>query len=233
MKQAFLYFYLLLLGLTACSPYTELERVAEEINRYFPTEDFYQSLSQSDTVIYYSPEQIKNDQQTIDRFLLRLSTIQPGDSWKPEKKVLHQELENYLQTLKAYFTQFQKDPSIYNLGGKIQQQLTSETLDTQQKTASIQKNLGMATRYYRHAQACLEQPDPDRLRLAIQKQRKGLQLLETSLVDSLRSWDLSKAQLGAINRKKYVAVLSCKDFIAYCNSLLFEEQEQKIQTTSQ
>ncbi len=223
--------YLLLFGSAACSPYADLDRLAADVDRSFPTEVFHQPISRSDTVVYYRPGQLKDYFQQLDYFRSQLNAIQPKEHWKTEKRAMHQELKSYLYALQEYFSDFQTDPGIYNIGGKIQQLLISESLTKSQKAAYIQKNLDIASRYYLNARACLTQPEPEQIRLAIQKQRLGLQLIERPLKDSLQNWRLSPAQFREIDRDQYVATLAIKDFIAFCNSLLFEAKEQQILIT--
>ncbi len=216
---------LLILGLMSCHPYAPMDRLEKEVFLQFPYEQYAQKENQLDTLVYYTPVTLTKNLTTIETFSNRLAQIQPTDKWTTDKQALYQELSRYLSELETYFLAYQKDPSIYNLGGRLVQVLNQPKTNTEKKSSNCLQLLEGATQFYRTAQQCLQQAEPDRLKLAIQKQLATLQLLEGELVDSLRQWNLPSSQAQQFDKALYIANLSCKDYVAYCNSLLFEHRD--------
>jgi hypothetical protein len=50
-------------------------------------------------------------------------------------------------------------------------------------------------------------------------------LMEGPLPDSLQQWNLPAERHNQFQKALYIAQLACKDYVAYCNSLLFEKRE--------
>lgn len=216
---------LLIIGGASCHPYAPLDRLEKEIFLQFPYRQYTEIERRIDTLTYYTPVTLNNNLELIGAFRNRLSTLQPTEKWISEKRVLHQELSQYLEELEAHFHRYQKDPSIYNLGGRLVQVLSLPEMNAEEKGKHCLKLLEEASPFYRTARQCLQKPESDRLELAIQKQLATMQLLEEELMDSLRQWNLPSPQVQQINKALYIAHLSCKDYVAYCNSLLFEHRE--------
>lgn len=213
------------LFLSACNPYADVEKIEEEIFSSFPLSEYHSLQNHSDTIVFYTPAKLQSNLQKVERWRQQLSLEAPGKNWPREKVIWYNEIGNYLDLLNGYFTTFQQDPSRYNLGGKLRQILSAPQLSPEQKAERLARNLELATSYYLNAQACLVHPGAEKTRLAIQKQRLGMQLMEGPLRDSLRLWSLSAQEARSIDKALYIAILSCKDYVAYCNSLLFEQRE--------
>jgi hypothetical protein len=49
--------------------------------------------------------------------------------------------------------------------------------------------------------------------------------MEGPFTDSLRQWNLPADRQKQLFKALYIAQLACKDYVAYCNSLLFEKRE--------
>ena len=220
-------YYLLLfcLILYSCSRYKALDQLEKEVFLHFPFQEYGQNRGLSDTLIFYKPTVLKEKLEQVETYQTQLSTINPTKNWAPEKQVLLEELRTYLQMLESDLLNYQTDPSHYNLGGILAQNLSNPILDKNQKSQWCLQTLHQSSMYYRTAQLCLAEPDPDRLQLAIEKQLFTIKFMENNLRDSIQQWMLPEDQTKAFTKGLYIANLACKDYIAFCNSLLFEKRE--------
>jgi hypothetical protein len=226
MPKKLKYFTLLLfIGCFSCTPFADLHELEKEIVQHFPYPSSPQSWRTSDTLIFYTPKDLKNKLHQVDRFQDQMALLEPTPQWPAEKRALYEELNRYLLELDAHFSSFQSDPSIYNLGGRLVQNLSDPRLNSEEKSQRCLQHLEKASLYYRTAQLCIKRPAPERLQLAIQKQLAGLQLMEGALPDSLQQWNLPAERHNQFQKALYIAQLACKDYVAYCNSLLFEKRE--------
>jgi hypothetical protein len=202
-----------------------LDQLEKEVFLHFPFQEYGQDRGLSDTLIFYKPAILKKKLEQIETYKTQLSAIRPTKNWAPEKQVLLAELKAYLQLLESDLLNYQTDPSHYNLGGILAQNLSNPLHDKKQKSQLCLQNLKQSSKYYRTAQLCLAKPEPDRLQLAIEKQVFTIKFMENTLRDSIQQWKLSPDQAKAFNKELYIAHLACKDYIAFCNSLLFEKRE--------
>ncbi len=220
-----------LLILSACNPYSDLDNIDKELFSSFPRNTVTSNFAQSDTIIYYTSSDLKANLKKIDSLNILISQIMPAESWKEEKRILHQEIISHLHNLQQYFYSFQKDPSLYNLSGKLYQILHSSDYSKEEKIKWSLQNLNHASKYYRNAMTCIQQAEADKLSLAIQKQIYGMRFLNEELRDSLNNWIPKEQKGGALDKKIFIANLSSKDFVAFCNSLLKEQQDSQFQHT--
>jgi hypothetical protein len=188
MPKKLKYFTLLLfIGCFSCTPFADLHQLEKEVLQQFPYSSYTQSWRTSDTLIFYTPKDLKNKLHQVDRFQDQMALLEPTPQWPAEKRALYEELNRYLLELDAHFSSFQSDPSIYNLGGRLVQNLSDPRLNSEEKSQRCLQHLEKASLYYRTAQLCIKRPAPERLQLAIQKQLAGLQLMEGALPDSLHN----------------------------------------------
>lgn len=219
------FFPLLIICCMSCNPYAELEEFEKNLLLQFPYQDYIQPWDRTDSLRYYPVQDLQTKSKRVKAFQVEFSGIQPTDRWADGKKIMHQQLQDYLRKLESHFSSFQTDPSIYNIGGHLVQVLHEASLNPEEKSRRCLLPLESASYYYRNAQECIKKPGADRVHLAIQKQLAGIQFMEKDFRDSLQSWNLSAGQLQRFDKALYIAKLSCKDYIAFCNSLVFEQKE--------
>lgn len=127
-----------------------------------------------------------------------------------------------LDSMLRILSDYQKDPSVYNLGGYLVQGLSIDTLPLSQRIALVERQLETAPAYFEAAKQNLRNPEPDRCRLASQKQLFTLQLLTRVLPDSLKRVSLSPAQQQQFKSNTQRAEKAVKDYLLYCNKYYFE-----------
>lgn len=156
--------------------------------------------------------------QSLMRQLLRVDTALLDTT---EHKAYFASVTN-LDSLLRILSDYQKDPSVYNLGGYLVRTLSIDTLPLTQRIALIEKQLESAPAYFEAAKQNIREPHPDRCRLASQKQLLTLQLLTRTLPDSLKRVSLSPAQLQQFKSNTLRAEKAVKDYLLYCNKRYFE-----------
>lgn len=202
----------ILLLITSCQPARRgYQRIAAELAR----------LEGSSLNDFSPPDSLQQAIATVDSLLREANELLPQDDPRrfehPFSPVL-----NRLKQYRAYLQAYQTDASLYNIGGYLQRELSQGNTPLTEKIARCQPFLRKAPEYYQAASRKLVQPDSGKLRLAIRKQIRGLQLLDNSYTDSLRRRNPNSPQ-----EEQYVQ--SCryamKDYIAWCNSQLIEQSQ--------
>ncbi len=116
----------------------------------------------------------------------------------------------------------QNDPSIYNLGGLLHQTLHEPAYSNEEKISRVQAILATANAYYAAAKATIRDPEPEKLRLAVRKQRRTLNYLRSELFEHPA---FSSIQHGTLTQERESARIAVKDYLAFCNSLLYDAQD--------
>lgn len=154
--------------------------------------------------------------KTLDQSINLLS-----DKIKNQKSDLpYFQLEQRLVTHLKLIDQFRTDASIYNLGGHLKVVLSQQNQSLPTKLLQCDSLLVLAPSYYTAAKTKLRAPNPERLSLAIRKQKLGLFFLNGALQDSIASLDQS-AQMNW-QKTTISAQRAMKDYLAWCNSQLID-----------
>ena len=98
----------------------------------------------------------------------------------------------------------------------------SEDVSLPEKLGFIQDHLKESDKYYEAAKVLVDNPLPNKTLLAVQKHLFGLNFLQKELADSLYQArfvpELGQSFRNDLERTR----LAVKDYIAYCESLYFE-----------
>lgn len=158
----------------------------------------------------------------LKALLEELETIRAERLPEPERADYHQ-FRNELLRLRDQLITQQYDPALYNLGGELMPLLADTLRPVAERNRLLSRYLAQAPAYYDSAKAILRTPDPGRLQLAVRKQRKSLLLLDQELTGFLSP--PARDSLEPLIRQARFAV---KDYLAFCESLLFERRDSTL-----
>ena len=143
------------------------------------------------------------------------------DEIKQKKSALpYYQLEQRLATHLQLIDQFRKDASLYNLGGHLKVALSLPNQPLATRLSTCDSLLALAPTYYAAAKIKLTEPLPERLNLAIRKQRLGLYFLNGALQDSIAKFDQDVQK--SWEQPRIEAQRAMKDYLAWCNSQLID-----------
>ncbi|NUO03405.1 MAG: hypothetical protein HUU01_22565, partial [Saprospiraceae bacterium] len=119
------------------------------------------------------------------------------------------------------------DPAAFHIGGTLAPLLEGDSGKAAQRMQRIGECLEKTPAYYETAKQLLKRPEPARTLEAIEKQLQTLRLLRESLPVQLAAASLDEATEQRILEKAYQAKLAVKDYLAFCESLHFEQQRPR------
>lgn len=126
-----------------------------------------------------------------------------------------------LKEQQQYWENFFQDPSAFDVTGHFKDLLFNSS-DTLKNLRQISSALGMVPEHFERAKEVLVQPDPDRSSIAVQKQLLFLRFLQVELPDILDNVKMPAEELKELESKAQDAKMASKDFIGFCESLIFE-----------
>ncbi|MDX1666007.1 MAG: hypothetical protein R3350_02210 [Saprospiraceae bacterium] len=178
----------------------------------------------SDPLRLPSPADIREGIADCDT-LLSILTPYPEDQLSETDRRAFQILESRLVERKNYLLDFRRDPARYNLGGIAARYLLARDLSEAEKVRYLQECLQYAPLFFDLAKRNLSAPLPEQTALGIRKQEKTLMFFYGELADSLEAFRLDASKAKELSRELMGAELAVKDYLAYCNSLMFEHRD--------
>ncbi|NET30896.1 MAG: hypothetical protein F6K19_02685 [Cyanothece sp. SIO1E1] len=174
-----------------------------------------------DSFYVVAPLELLEEVSRMDRTYAQLENLKdsilPQSHWGKRRLYLHQ-----MDSLKEKWSSCHQDPSLYNLPGYCKKLLVSEDVSLPEKLGFIQDHLKESDKYYEAAKVLVDNPLPNKTLLAVQKHLFGLNFLQKELADSLYQArfvpELRQSFRNDLERTR----LAVKDYIAYCESLYFE-----------
>lgn len=173
------------------------------------------------------PGELNKKQVLLQQYLTRLKKIDL-ERLNVKNKVLFTRLEQSITKQLRILHTLQTDPSVYNLGGEMKAMLVNDSIPLDGRLLRIGQLLKDADSYYLTAKVNLIQPHPDKTVLAMQKQLRTLNFLNSELLDSLALANLSAPEREELKTRAAQAKLAVKDYLAFCRSLLFEQRDSTL-----
>ena len=121
----------------------------------------------------------------------------------PHNQVIYDRIRNTIVQKKNSLVNYRNDPSRYNIGGKIKEVLSRESLALPNKLDTITELLIHTGAYYDQAIQNIYRPVPGKARIGSQKQLLTLKLLQNELRDSVES-----AQIPTIRKREVLKLTS-------------------------
>lgn len=211
----------------SCNPIISLNRLQEKVLVHFPNANPDSQLSDPQ-IFWLSCDSIQNLLYLVDSFSMALDQM-PSKGWSAQYITQKSKLKLQLEEQYNFLNALRTDPSLFNIGGKLQQNLTLQPLAPPKKHQLIQRNLGQAANYYIEARKCLTDTQAERAKLAIEKQLSSLSALEGKLVDSLEQWRQQYPDMDLLQRERRICRLAIKDYLAFCRSVVVNEFDLKQQ----
>jgi hypothetical protein len=149
-------------------------------------------------------------------------TKQPLD---PAVKNKVSALSTHLQTAQDRLLSQQKDPSVYNLGLRLQEQFASDQPFEMSQLDNLQKQLDQAAIYYQQAKEKLREPLPAQCDSAIAQHISSITYLREELGKKITESDLPKVMSKQLEYKINQSCMYMKDYLAWCRSMAFEARE--------
>jgi len=174
-----------------------------------------------------SPKQLQMEKAFYKKHQAQLERIDPRHLTK-KNKMAYRLLERDILTRLAFLTQLQRDPALYNLGGKLKAKLAQPEIPLEARLQHIGHLLADADKYFQTAKNNLHMPHPEQTDLSIEKQLLTLVFLQSELSDSIAQADLNPQERTALQSKNNQAIIAVKDYLAYCKSLQFEHRDSSI-----
>lgn len=163
---------------------------------------------------------------TLEKFENKLAAIDTLQLEKTELQILNRELE-LIRTQKSFWQNYYNDPSAFDLTNYYKNIIEQEK-DTLKALKILSTELAKAPEHFESAKQLLITPDPEKSALSVQKQLLFLRFLQIELPELIQGSQLSdseKEQMGKIVKE---AKLAAKDYIGYCESLIFEHLDSTI-----
>ncbi len=219
---------LLLLACTAwlaydSNPNTIFRRLQRDFDQNHPT------IAEINPLAVMPTRELQTAQQFYRHFETDLQNINP-DRLSNKNKATYTRLQQQVAENLSEIHALQSDPSLYNLGGALKTSLSNDTLTLEQRLSTIHSFLKESSSYFAAAKSNLQQPDPEKTVLAIQKQLLTLNFLQAELLDSLARSFLSANEKEAFMERTSKAKIAVKDYLAFCRSLLFEQRDSVFNT---
>ncbi|MBK7872264.1 MAG: hypothetical protein IPJ74_17110 [Saprospiraceae bacterium] len=167
---------------------------------------------------------LKKEEQYFKNYQAQLKEINRAQL-KDKNKAAYIKLEQKIKERLTLLHKMKTDPSLYNLGGELKIILSSDSIALDARLLRIGQGMKEAAIYYMSAKNNLNQPDPEKTTLAIQKQLLSIKFLNGELLDSLARSSLSAQEKEAFIARTYEAKIAIKDYLAFCRSLLFEQRD--------
>lgn len=177
-----------------------------------------------DSFYVVAPTELLEELNRMDKTYQQLENLK--DSILPQSHWGKRQL--YLlaiDSLKDKWSSCHLDPSLYNLPGYCKKLLVKEDISLPEKLGYVQDYLRDSESYYTAAKQLVEDPLPNKTLLAIQKHLFGLNFLQKELSDSLYEANLVPELRQSFRIDLERTRLAVKDYLAYCESLYFELNE--------
>lgn len=226
-RRDFFFGLTLLVSLSSCSENAKLEKLLDRHHDDFHS-IFYEwqppnpiNISHTDSLTaridFISQHQIK---------LSKIDSNQLNDFKRKEWRNFHNRLEEEKQHWQSYF----HDPSLFDVTNYLKNTLlTQETLgDTLQYLQALKKELSRVPQHFERIKQIINQAEPDKANLAVQKQILFLRFLQLELPRFLEQSALYQTEKDAVTSEVRLVELAIKDFIGFCESLVFEHFEEEI-----
>ncbi|MEL6864578.1 MAG: hypothetical protein AAFP19_09170 [Bacteroidota bacterium] len=139
---------------------------------------------------------------------------------------LWRELEQGWKRAQSNETYWQ-DPTLYDAGLAIKYILEREDLSIRQRMANIYKRLQQIPPYYEAAKKNIQKAKIRQLNLALRLNRAGFSYLRKDLRTQAQKSVLSSQEQQRFMEKLRLAELAIKDYIAFCNSLIFDHYDRE------
>lgn len=165
-------------------------------------------------------EEVGRMDQTYARLESLKDSILPQSHWGKRRHYLHQ-----MDSLKEKWSSCHRDPSLYNLPGYCKKLLVTADVSLPEKLGFIQDQLRGSDEYYEAAKLLVDNPQPNKTLLAVQKHLFGLHFLQKELTDSLSQARFVPELRQSFRTDLERTRLAVKDYLAYCESLYFELNE--------
>ncbi|WP_421795118.1 hypothetical protein [Haliscomenobacter sp.] len=146
-------------------------------------------------------------------------TKQPLD---PAVKNKVSALSNRLQTAQDHLLSQQKDPCVYNLGLRLQEQFSPDRPFEMSQLEKLQLQLDQAANYYQQARQKLTEPVPAQCDSAIAQHISSITYLREELGKKIMDSNLPKVMSKQLEYKINQSCLYMKDYLAWCRSMAFE-----------
>lgn len=213
MKQLFIYclgLFLMLSCFSACqNTKRQFEKLAQQIE-----------LSKSEIINDFSADSTLEKAWQNGQILQQELVLLKEQIFQQKSDLPYFTLEQQLTEHLADLQQLQSDASIYNLGGHLKVALSEPQQNLKTKLRTCDSILQSSQNYYSSAKLKLDQPNPERLKLAIRKQALGIYFLNGPLQDSLANLGLDTSETW--QAKTSFAQRAIKDYLAWCNSQLID-----------
>jgi len=171
---------------------------------------------------------LEDDSLFCENYLDTLSQIKKEKLSLDAQETLidHQEqLQGILQHVSDK-TAFQTDPSLYNVQGPFVYLFQSEYAPLKERLLTINQKMQNVPAYYQVAKDNLTDPTIENTTQAIKDHTKTFFFFYYTLRDSLVHANLSAKEQKTFLRNLNKTQDAIKDYVAYCNSILFEYRDQ-------
>lgn len=205
------------------NPNTVFKNLTRQFEQAY--QDSIAPMQQSDRALHIiEPAQLHLEQVFYTDYLNKLEQIDQ-QRLTTKNHADYQLLKRDINARLTFLDQLQRDPSLYNLGGKLKATLAAPEIALSERLQLIDQQLQEAKIYFEAAKKNLTNPESEKTRLSIEKQLLTLQLLQSELPDSIASANLASAEQTALLAKVNEAKLIVKDYLAFCQSLQFEHRD--------
>lgn len=220
MKYALLSCGLLILACTACqSPEQKAQRLEKRILREMPALFAGEILPR-----ILTPAALDSITQRCRSYRLQADALGARHS-SPKANTALLRIDQLLTDCEARLSAARSDPSWYNLGGHLKTTLAQRDIPLPKRLATLHDQMALTKDWYAAARQNLRSPQPDNTRLAIRKHLLALEFLRQELPDSIAQSSLPEAEKQRCLQAAANTQLQVKDYIAFCQSLLFEHQD--------
>jgi hypothetical protein len=134
-------------------------------------------------------------------------------------------LSSRLQTAQDRLLSQQKDPSMYNLGLRLQELFPPDRPFDMSQLDNLQEHLDQAATYYRQAKQKLQKPTPAQCDSAIAQHISSITYLREDLGKKIMESNLPKVVSKELEHKIDQSCLYMKDYLAWCRSMAFEARD--------
>lgn len=215
---------LALLGLSLCACQPKPSAFDRWLAKYELDQPLAYFAQSPDSFYVVSPTELLEEVGRMDQTYQSLHTLKdsilPQSHWGKRRQYLAD-----IQRLQDKWSACRQDPSLYNLPGYCKRILSEEGTSLPEKLGFIQEHLTESEAYYAAAKQLIADPLPNKTLLAIQKQLFGLEFMAEELPDSIARADFVPELAQRFKTDLQRTRLVVKDYLAYCESMYFELNE--------
>lgn len=219
-QRKFAYLFTFLITLCSCSHNQQVEDFltasTAKLAKYQP----FEANSQMSILL---PDQLDSLEFQVEQQQLIIDSVR---HLRLSESILQEleDLETQLAKERLRIQQARSNPAIYNLGGLLKRVLVNQEYPLWVRLTQIDSCLQYAESYYDSAKQILQQPTPEKLPVAIQKQLLGIQFLLEELPDSIQKADpiTIDSLLPQFQQQIEQGKIGIKDYLAYCQSLYLD-----------